>query len=176
MTAIVLRIALLVFLVPALHAKLSAPARLARAIAGWRIVRAEWCGFAATALISAEGILAFCFGFGLYGGIAGWFGAIFFLALAIASSSVIVRGIHTSCSCFSLEGNEAVGPQTVLRTLLLSAASVGVAVSSADPYLTSIPGLAPALLLLAPLVGWVVGRNRVRRHARGFASVERAAA
>lgn len=176
MTAFVLRIALLVFLVPAFHAKLSAPTRLARAIAGWRIVRAEWCGFAATALISAEGTLAFCFGLGLYGGIVGWFGAIFFVALAIASSSVIVRGIHTNCSCFSLEGNEAVGPQTVIRTLLLSAASVGVAVSTTDPYFTSLPGLAPALLLLAPLVGWVVGRYRVRRHAREFVNVERAAA
>lgn len=130
---------------------------------------------AGTALVLGEGFLVLCFGVGLFGNVIGVAGALFFLLLAAASGSVMARGIHTSCSCFSLEGNEAVGPHTVVRAVLLACVSSGVALLTVHPYPESALELAPAILLLAPIVGWGVGRYRVRR-AEAFASIETASA
>ncbi|MCA9826391.1 MAG: hypothetical protein KC482_03035 [Dehalococcoidia bacterium] len=122
-----LRFAILYFLVPASVAKWRGMTRLHAAIREWRVVPKSLVKPASFSVVGVETFLMLSLAFGLGLGPGAMLGCVFFACVAIASSTVVVRGLAVRCTCFSLDGSERVSWFTVGRTALLSVAFAALA-------------------------------------------------
>jgi hypothetical protein len=139
-----LRFAILYFLVPASVAKRRGMARLHAAIREWRVVPRSLVKPASYTVVGVETILMLSLAFGLGLGPGSMLGCVFFACIAIASSTVVVRGLAVRCTCFSLDGSERVNWFTVGRTALLS---VAFAVLASRTNLLLLPAREPIAYL-----------------------------
>lgn len=143
------RVLILFFLVPALWIKVSSPRRFEAGLRTWRVLPLRAVRAGAFCVIAAEILVVFSLASGIGLSLGAMVGAWMFGAFAAGASSVVWRGIATSCSCFSLDLRERVSWLTAARSATL-ALVCGTLAWSASPALlpARMIEVSPALTLL----------------------------
>lgn len=166
LTGLILAAKLLIVLVlvPAVATKLGRSRQVSGALDKWKIVGRRLTLPLARMVISVEVLLLLAFSANVAPKWAALLSVAFFAGMAIASASVVYRGIATTCTCFSLEGNERVTSVTVARAIGLALLSGVVALGSDWAIRPALDWSALLLVLTTPL--WIVLARRAVRSFR----------